>query len=77
MINPQFINEYSALTTQSKWQELRSVFAILNDAGQRLRLLELIVEKNQLNKEGVNVSDVAPPAPPAPTTPLKGYGAIE
>ena len=60
MINPQYIQEYSALTTQKKWQELRSVFAIINDVGERLQLLELIIDKNELNKADVNVSEVAP-----------------
>jgi len=57
VINQQHIQEYSALTTQKKWQELRSVFAIINDIGDRLQLLEQIVEKNQLNKADVKVSD--------------------
>ena len=57
MINQQHIQEYSALTAQKKWQELRSVFAIINDIGERLQLLELIIDKNQLNKADVKVSD--------------------
>ena len=75
MVNPQYIQEYSALTTQQKWQELRSIFAIINDVGERLQLLEMIVEKNQLNKEDVKLSDVTEPAPAV--TKRQGFGVIE
>ena len=66
MINPQFIKEYSALTTQSKWQELRAVFAVINDIGDRLQLLEQIIDKNQLDKVGVKDSTVASARVPVP-----------
>ena len=46
MINPQFIKEYANLTTQDRWRDLQSVFAIINDIGDRLQVIEKIIDNN-------------------------------
>ena len=43
MIKQKFIQEYSDLTANHRWRDLRSIFAIINDIGDRLSLVEQII----------------------------------
>ena len=59
MIKPKFINEYGQLTTKRRWRDLRAVFAVINDIGDRLQLIEeaMRINSSMANDEG-NVGNV-------------------
>jgi len=50
MIKQRFVQEYADLTTKARWKDLHAVFAVINDIGERLSLLEQITADELSNK---------------------------